>query len=170
MKKSITLKIMPAVVKKLIRIEKLSAPIAGHAAPTLRSAEGSNRAPALANGLAVRRLTPRECERLQGFLVRRDILKNRQILGDRLAKLIPLEAAPRSVQLLVHILRHGKIACPPRTAGLVGKSDRWPWLPQTPTATAGGAARRADRSSSTIYRTAGRPPNEIQVSCAKWIA
>lgn len=36
--------------------------------PTLTSAEsGSNRTPALLHGMAVRRLTPIECERLQGF-------------------------------------------------------------------------------------------------------
>ena len=37
-------------------------------APTLGAAEsGTNRTPALMNGAAVRRLTPLECERLQGF-------------------------------------------------------------------------------------------------------
>jgi site-specific DNA-cytosine methylase len=35
--------------------------------PTLGSAEGSNRTPGLHIGMAVRRLTPRECERLQGY-------------------------------------------------------------------------------------------------------
>jgi DNA (cytosine-5)-methyltransferase 1 len=35
--------------------------------PTLESAEGGNNKPALLHGMAVRRLTPRECERLQGF-------------------------------------------------------------------------------------------------------
>ena len=39
-----------------------------HVAPTLPSADsGSNRTPTLMNGMQVRRLTPRECERLQGF-------------------------------------------------------------------------------------------------------
>jgi DNA (cytosine-5)-methyltransferase 1 len=39
-----------------------------HVAPTLSSADsGSNRTPALMQGMAVRRLTPVECERLQGF-------------------------------------------------------------------------------------------------------
>ena len=39
-----------------------------HTSPTLTSAEsGSNRTPALLHGMAVRRLTPIECERLQGF-------------------------------------------------------------------------------------------------------
>lgn len=39
-----------------------------HVAPTLSSADsGSNRTPALLHGMAVRRLTPKECERLQGF-------------------------------------------------------------------------------------------------------
>jgi DNA (cytosine-5)-methyltransferase 1 len=39
-----------------------------HIAPTLSSADsGSNRTPALMQGMAVRRLTPVECERLQGF-------------------------------------------------------------------------------------------------------
>lgn len=39
-----------------------------HLAPTLPSADsGSNRTPTLMQGMAVRRLTPRECERLQGF-------------------------------------------------------------------------------------------------------
>ncbi len=39
-----------------------------HVAPTLGSADsGSNRVPALLNHSHVRRLTPRECERLQGF-------------------------------------------------------------------------------------------------------
>ena len=37
-------------------------------APTLGAADsGTNRTPALMNGTAVRRLTPLECERLQGF-------------------------------------------------------------------------------------------------------
>lgn len=37
-------------------------------APTLRgAASGTNQVPALHQGMAVRRLTPRECERLQGF-------------------------------------------------------------------------------------------------------
>ena len=37
-------------------------------APTLGAAEsGTNRTPALMQGAAVRRLTPLECERLQGF-------------------------------------------------------------------------------------------------------
>jgi DNA (cytosine-5)-methyltransferase 1 len=37
-------------------------------APTLGAADsGSNRTPALMSGMTVRRLTPRECERLQGF-------------------------------------------------------------------------------------------------------
>ena len=37
-------------------------------APTLSAADsGSNRAPTLMEGMQVRRLTPRECERLQGF-------------------------------------------------------------------------------------------------------
>lgn len=36
-------------------------------APTLGAAEGGNRTPALMQGMAVRRITPRECERLQGF-------------------------------------------------------------------------------------------------------
>ena len=37
-------------------------------APTLGAAEsGSNRTPSLVQGLSVRKLTPRECERLQGF-------------------------------------------------------------------------------------------------------
>lgn len=39
-----------------------------HVAPTLSSADsGTNRTPALLQGMAVRRLTPVECERLQGF-------------------------------------------------------------------------------------------------------
>lgn len=39
-----------------------------HTSPTLTSAEsGSNRTPALLQNMAVRRLTPIECERLQGF-------------------------------------------------------------------------------------------------------
>jgi len=39
-----------------------------HVSPTLNSADsGSNRTPTLMQGMAVRRLTPRECERLQGF-------------------------------------------------------------------------------------------------------
>lgn len=38
-----------------------------HVAPTLPAADGGNRAPTLLNGMAVRRLTPVECERLQGF-------------------------------------------------------------------------------------------------------
>jgi DNA (cytosine-5)-methyltransferase 1 len=39
-----------------------------HIAPTLSAADsGSNRTPALMQGMAVRRLTPTECERLQGF-------------------------------------------------------------------------------------------------------
>lgn len=39
-----------------------------HIAPTLSAADsGSNRTPALMQGMAVRRLTPVECERLQGF-------------------------------------------------------------------------------------------------------
>lgn len=39
-----------------------------HLAPTLPSADsGSNRTPTLMQGMSVRRLTPRECERLQGF-------------------------------------------------------------------------------------------------------
>lgn len=38
-------------------------------APTLSSADsGTQQAPTLLNGMAVRRLTPTECERLQGFL------------------------------------------------------------------------------------------------------
>jgi DNA (cytosine-5)-methyltransferase 1 len=37
-------------------------------APTLPASDsGSNRAPGLLHGMAVRRLTPTECERLQGF-------------------------------------------------------------------------------------------------------
>lgn len=36
-------------------------------APTLSSASGSNRTPALPQSMRVRRLTPTECERLQGF-------------------------------------------------------------------------------------------------------
>ena len=38
-----------------------------HVSPTLTSAEGGNQVPTLMQGAAVRRLTPRECERLQGF-------------------------------------------------------------------------------------------------------
>jgi DNA (cytosine-5)-methyltransferase 1 len=39
-----------------------------HVSPTLSSADsGSNRTPTLLQGMAVRRLTPTECERLQGF-------------------------------------------------------------------------------------------------------
>jgi DNA (cytosine-5)-methyltransferase 1 len=39
-----------------------------HVSPTLSAADsGSNRTPALMHGMAVRRLTPVECERLQGF-------------------------------------------------------------------------------------------------------
>jgi len=38
-----------------------------HVAPTLPASDGGNRAPTLLNQMAVRRLTPRECERLQGF-------------------------------------------------------------------------------------------------------
>jgi DNA (cytosine-5)-methyltransferase 1 len=39
-----------------------------HISPTLNAADsGSNRTPALMQGMAVRRLTPVECERLQGF-------------------------------------------------------------------------------------------------------
>lgn len=39
-----------------------------HIAPTLGAADsGSNRTPSLMHGMAVRRLTPLECERLQGF-------------------------------------------------------------------------------------------------------
>lgn len=39
-----------------------------HISPTLSAADsGSNRTPALMQGMAVRRLTPVECERLQGF-------------------------------------------------------------------------------------------------------
>jgi DNA (cytosine-5)-methyltransferase 1 len=36
-------------------------------APSLESGGGGNNKPALMQGMAVRRLTPRECERLQGF-------------------------------------------------------------------------------------------------------
>jgi DNA (cytosine-5)-methyltransferase 1 len=36
-------------------------------APTLSASDGGNRTPTLLNGMAVRRLTPVECERLQGF-------------------------------------------------------------------------------------------------------
>ncbi len=36
-------------------------------APSLEGGGGGNNRPALAHGMAVRRLTPRECERLQGF-------------------------------------------------------------------------------------------------------
>ena len=38
-----------------------------HVAPTLPASDGGNRAPTLLKGMAVRRLTPVECERLQGF-------------------------------------------------------------------------------------------------------
>ena len=38
-----------------------------HVAPTLPSSDGGNRTPTLLNAMQVRRLTPRECERLQGF-------------------------------------------------------------------------------------------------------
>ena len=38
-----------------------------HLAPTLPSADGGNRTPTLMQAMQVRRLTPRECERLQGF-------------------------------------------------------------------------------------------------------
>jgi DNA (cytosine-5)-methyltransferase 1 len=38
-----------------------------HVAPTLPASDGGNRTPTLLNGMAVRRLTPKECERLQGF-------------------------------------------------------------------------------------------------------
>ena len=38
-----------------------------HLAPTLPASDGGNRTPTLLNGMAVRRLTPKECERLQGF-------------------------------------------------------------------------------------------------------
>jgi DNA (cytosine-5)-methyltransferase 1 len=38
-----------------------------HVAPTLPASDGGNRTPTLLNGMAVRRLTPVECERLQGF-------------------------------------------------------------------------------------------------------
>jgi DNA (cytosine-5)-methyltransferase 1 len=38
-----------------------------HVAPTLESAMGGNNKPAVQQGYAVRRLTPTECERLQGF-------------------------------------------------------------------------------------------------------
>lgn len=38
-----------------------------HVAPTLPSSDGGNRTPTLMTGMAVRRLTPVECERLQGF-------------------------------------------------------------------------------------------------------
>jgi DNA (cytosine-5)-methyltransferase 1 len=38
-----------------------------HVAPTLSASDGGNRTPTLLNGMAVRRLTPIECERLQGF-------------------------------------------------------------------------------------------------------
>lgn len=36
-------------------------------APTLKAGDGGNRTPSAHIGMAVRRLTPRECERLQGF-------------------------------------------------------------------------------------------------------
>ena len=38
-----------------------------HVAPTLPASDGGNRTPALLQHMAVRRLTPTECERLQGF-------------------------------------------------------------------------------------------------------
>ncbi len=38
-----------------------------HLAPTLSSSDGDNRIPKLLQAMQVRRLTPRECERLQGF-------------------------------------------------------------------------------------------------------
>jgi len=38
-----------------------------HVAPTLPASDGGNRTPTLLNAMAVRRLTPVECERLQGF-------------------------------------------------------------------------------------------------------
>ena len=38
-----------------------------HVAPTLSASDGGNRTPTLLNKMAVRRLTPVECERLQGF-------------------------------------------------------------------------------------------------------
>ena len=38
-----------------------------HVAPTLPSSDGGNRTPTLMQAMQVRRLTPRECERLQGF-------------------------------------------------------------------------------------------------------
>ncbi len=38
-----------------------------HVSPTLSSADGGNRTPTLMQSMAVRRLTPTECERLQGF-------------------------------------------------------------------------------------------------------
>jgi len=38
-----------------------------YVAPTLPASDGGNRTPTLMNGMAVRRLTPVECERLQGF-------------------------------------------------------------------------------------------------------
>ena len=38
-----------------------------HLAPTLPSADGGNRTPTLMQAMQVRRLTPQECERLQGF-------------------------------------------------------------------------------------------------------
>ena len=38
-----------------------------HVAPTLSSSDGGNRTPTLLQHMAVRRLTPTECERLQGF-------------------------------------------------------------------------------------------------------
>ena len=38
-----------------------------HVAPTLPASDGGDRTPTLLNGMAVRRLTPVECERLQGF-------------------------------------------------------------------------------------------------------
>ena len=39
-----------------------------HLAPTLPSADGGNRTPTLMQAMQVRRLTPQECEKLQGFL------------------------------------------------------------------------------------------------------
>jgi DNA (cytosine-5)-methyltransferase 1 len=38
-----------------------------HVAPTLPASDGGNRTPTLLSQMAVRRLSPRECERLQGF-------------------------------------------------------------------------------------------------------
>jgi DNA (cytosine-5)-methyltransferase 1 len=38
-----------------------------HVAPTLPASDGGNRTPTLLNAMSVRRLTPIECERLQGF-------------------------------------------------------------------------------------------------------